>query len=129
MSPKSSLIALNSNGKAFEAEERLRFTLERNPGNVYAWATLGMVLFNQGKAREAIEAQLKAIDLDWDNFELWNDLARLQYRAGYLKQTRQTLRHMISVRPHYIEGWEVLISVLEEMGLEKEQGMPVLMKW
>jgi hypothetical protein len=28
---------------------------------------------------------------------------------------------MMTLRPHYIEGWDVLISLLEEMGLEHER--------
>ena len=112
---------LNTQKKGHDAEQNLRIVLEQAPEYADAWMLLGQVLHNIGKTREGIEAILKAIELNPDKFEYWNDLARLQYIAGYLRQMRATLRHMMSKRPHYIEGWQVLISLLGEMGLENER--------
>lgn len=112
---------LNTQGLGHEAEQNLRIVLEQAPEYADAWMLLGKVLFNIGKTREGIEANLKAIEINPYNFNYWNDLARLQYSAGYLKQTRITLQRLLSMKPHYIEGWEVLISLLEEMGLEREK--------
>jgi tetratricopeptide (TPR) repeat protein len=111
---------LNTQQRGHDAEENLRIVLEQAPEYADAWMLLGQVLHNIGKTREGIEACLKAIELDHEKFEYWNDLARLQYAAGYLRQTRITLRHMLSMKPHYVEGWKVLIALLGEMGLGKE---------
>ena len=66
------------------AEESYRAAIKLDPDYTLAWGYLGIPLYYEGKAAEAVEACKKSIALQRDNFGAWSNLGGIYLMQGDL---------------------------------------------
>ncbi|MBA3002953.1 MAG: tetratricopeptide repeat protein [Desulfurivibrio sp.] len=73
---------------AEQAQQLLQLELEvqKNPGNIEAWTTLGHLYFDSDQAEKAINAYSKSLSLAPNNADVLTDLGVMYRRAGNFQQ-------------------------------------------
>ena len=66
------------------ADESYRAAIKLDPDGALAWGYLGIPLYYEGKAAEAVEACKKSIALQRDNFGAWSNLGGIYLMQGDL---------------------------------------------
>jgi len=105
--------ALMASGNFREAEKKIREILQRNDALPNVWYSLGRSLFFQGKYSEAIEALLKAIELDESNIQ---SIELLSLSYGIEEKVEQALtqyKQLTVLNPENSSYWSLLGSALQ----------------
>lgn len=97
--------SLRWNGKLVEAAA----TLLKAPTRAASWHELGLVYQQQGKTTEAIEAFRKAVQMEPQRFEAWNNL-------GILRMAESDFREAIRIHPAYADAHANLAQYLAGQG-------------
>ncbi len=82
-----------------------------------AWSLKGYVYLNQRRAKEAIEALHKAIELDPQNSTAYFFLANEYYIDGRQDLTTQYLQQAVKIRPTFVSAHRMLAELAREKGM------------
>lgn len=83
-------------------------SIRLSEGDPEAHASCGLVLLNQGQAREAAAAYERAVALRPRDYDLWLQLGRAYRQSGELNKAAESLRRSIHYAPYYAEPhWEM----------------------
>ncbi|WP_051235360.1 tetratricopeptide repeat protein [Marinimicrobium agarilyticum] len=84
-----------------EAEQRLLAMTEQYPTLSGPWVNLGKVYAQTGRSDEAVTALEKAVALNPNNLDAYNQLALLKREAGEFEQAEAHYRRALSVWPFH----------------------------
>ena len=99
-------------------ETHFRAILENNPGS-QAYTGLGIVLWQQGQADEAIANLQNAIKTDPKNAAAYDQLGTIQVQQGKLEEAASTYRSLVRNQPSAAAHQE-LAQVLGRLGRTDE---------
>ena len=105
-------------GEFAEAERHFRAALEKQP-NSQTYTGLGIVLWQQGRADEAIASLNDAIEADPKNAAAYDQLGTILVRQGKLEEAVSSYRLLVRNRPSAAAHQE-LAQVLTRLGRTDE---------
>ncbi len=107
----------NYNLKQFEkVEESALDILNQFPKNQFCWKILGAALFQSGKIKEAINANIKSIKLNPRDAEAYYNLAITQKEIGKLLDAEKNYTIAIKLKTNYFEAYSNLGNILKQLG-------------
>lgn len=83
-----------------DAEEIVRAVLENDRTNVVAYHLLGMIAFRTDRAQDAAMHLSKAIEIEPEYVNAYNDLANVYKANGQIDQVIATYERLLSIRPN-----------------------------
>ncbi|MBU2539408.1 MAG: tetratricopeptide repeat protein [Proteobacteria bacterium] len=88
---------------AEQAQQMLQLELEvqKNPGNIEAWTTLGHLYFDSDQAEKAINAYSKSLNLAPNNADVLTDLGVMYRRAGNFQQAIASFDKAVQVNARH----------------------------
>jgi Tfp pilus assembly protein PilF len=110
--------SLARSGEFAEAEPHFRAVIEKNP-STQAYTGLGIVLWEQGRADEAIASLQSAIKADPKNAAAYDQLGTIQVQQGKLEEAASTYRSLVRSQPSAAAHQE-LAQVLQRLGRTDE---------
>lgn len=99
-----------------EAETKLKEALQYNKESSSIYNNLGVVLLQQRKGNEAIQALKKSIKIDSKNINTWLNLATFYESAGDLDSAKDTLERAFSMSLKNEELIEKYVQILSKKG-------------
>lgn len=96
-----SALLLKKNGEYFEAEKEFLFLVNKDQDNGELWYQLGVVQRYQGKLKEDMESQKKAIKFLSNNPDIKLELARLYNWDNKFDEAEELVNEVIAQYPHY----------------------------
>lgn len=97
--PYEEAIALEANKQYMVAMEKYREIIQQEPFHFQAYHNLGILFYEKGQSREAIELFKKGISVIPNNVVLRHDLAIIFYRQGKTNQAKQLWERCIEIKP------------------------------
>jgi tetratricopeptide (TPR) repeat protein len=110
--------SLVRSGEFAEAEPHFRAVLEIDP-STQAYTGLGIVLWQQGRADEAVASLQSAIKADPKNAAAYDQLGTIQVQQGKLEEAASTYRSLVRSQPSAAAHQE-LAQVLQRLGRTDE---------
>ena len=110
-----SLLEFYKNGKFKDAEKLALFISEHFPKHLLAWKVLGVIFGQSGRKLEAVDAQQKAIALNPQDFETYNNLGITFLELGKLNDALASFTEAIKFNPNYRSAHNLGIT-LHELG-------------
>ena len=110
--------SLARSGEFAEAEPHFRAALEIDP-STQAYTGLGIVLWQQGLADEAIASLQSAIKTDPNNASAYDQLGTIQVQQGKLEEAASTYRSLVRNQPS-AAAYQELAQVLARLGRTDE---------
>jgi tetratricopeptide (TPR) repeat protein len=110
--------SLARSGEFAEAEPHFRSVLEIDP-STQAYTGLGIVLWQQGRADEAVASLQSAIKADPKNAAAYDQLGTIQVQQGKLEEAASTYRSLVRSQPSAAAHQE-LAQVLQRLGRTDE---------
>lgn len=88
---------------AEQAQQLLQLELEvqKNPGNIDAWTTLGHLYFDSDQAEKAINAYSKSLSLAPNNADVLTDLGVMYRRVGNFQQAVASFDKAVQVNARH----------------------------
>ena len=86
-----------------DVETLYRTTIERNPACSMAHYNLGVLLFGQGRADEAMPQFQKTLELKPESFEAYNNIGLILARRGLVDEAITQYRRALKIKP-YLRG-------------------------
>ena len=111
-------LALYRRGRLDEAEAALRRALERDSNVAAFHHALGNVLQDRGK--HAVRAYRRALRLQPQLAEAWNDLGTARYARGELEAAVECYQHAVRLRGDHAVAHANLGAVYRKIGLLRE---------
>ncbi len=107
----------NYNLKQFEKVENSALEiLNEFPKNQFCWKILGAALFQSGKTKEAINANIKSIKLNPRDPEAYYNLAITQKEIGKILDAEKNYKIAIKLKTDYFEAYSNLGNILKQLG-------------
>ena len=111
-------VSLTQTEEFDEAELHLRAVLEQEP-STQVYTGLGVVLWQQGRASEAVASLRSGIEADPGNAAAYDQLGTIQVQQGKLEEAASTYRRLINNQPS-AAAHEELALVLARLGRDEE---------
>ena len=103
-----------------DVETLWRDTLAKNPGAWLAHNNLGVVLWDQGKASEAIAQYQQALQFDPNYVQAYNNLGAAYKELGKIDEAIKQYEQALRLYPHFPEAYFNLGAALEAAGRNNE---------
>jgi len=101
----------------FVVAEKLAVTITQEyPEHQLAWKVLGAVLWQTGRASEAVKANQTAVELLPKDAEAQNNLGNMLMELGRLDEAEASCRQAIALKPAFAEAHSNLGYTLKELG-------------
>lgn len=101
----------------FVVAEKLAVTITQEyPAHQLAWKVLGAVLWQTGRASEAVKANQTAVELLPNDAEAQNNLGNMLMELGRLDEAEASCRQAIALKPAFAEAHSNLGYTLKELG-------------
>lgn len=91
--------ALNLKGQRSEAIRLLEGLIDRRPRQGDAWALLGVVYADAGRAKDGVKALEKAVTIRKDDADVWNNLGYLYMATGRNDDAVDALERAVTLDP------------------------------
>ena len=96
------------------AVPQIQQQLQDHPDDAKLWHKLGLIHYRNGWAHEALNAYVKALNLDPGLFLAWADLGALHARLGELDEAENDFKKAITIEPEhptaYVYWGEMLLQ-------------------
>lgn len=100
----------------YENAERLAVSLGRRyPAHPFSWKLLGALFNQQGRVSEALLANQKAVKADMHDAEAHNNLGISQIELGKLKESEESFKRAIVLKPGFAEAHSNLGNTLKKL--------------
>ncbi|HXI72581.1 MAG TPA: tetratricopeptide repeat protein [Verrucomicrobiae bacterium] len=103
-------------GMYADRETLWRVTLARNPASLMAHNNLGVLLFNQGRVKEAIDQYQQAVGLNPDDSEAHNNLGNALLQEGSGDEAINQYQQAVKLDPGFANGHNNLGNALLHQG-------------
>ena len=112
----NSLLALYQNGQLEDAVNLAISITKMFPMNLFAWKVLGVGLNNAGRLSEALVANQKAIVIDPNDVETYNNMGNTLQALGRLKEAESIFKQAIALKPDFFAVHSNLGTTLQALG-------------
>lgn len=113
-------IIFEDQGNLSEAVNELKFIVEKNPENLFAYLEIGRILGNMGNNESARIWYLEAVDLDQYDVQVLTKSAEFFVSIGDLKTAYELLDKFESVKSQNTSHWSPIMKIYEKIG-DKER--------
>lgn len=111
-----------------EGERLIRASLACAPENPHAWNNLGNLLFASDRHDDAVEAYLRAVELDIELGAPWKNLGECLERSASPERAVALFRRIIESVPGFVPAYDALGRVLRVFG-RHEEAVDVYRRW
>ncbi len=112
----NSLLEYYQTGQYGDAEKLAVSITQEFPEHQFGWKVLGAVLGKTGRISETLFAKQKAVELDTQDAEAYNNLGNTLKELGRLEEAEASSRQAIALKPDYTEAHYNLGAMLQELG-------------
>ena len=116
----NSLLAHYQNGRLEDAEKLAIFIAKKFPKHAFSWKVLGAVFKQTGRMPEALSANQKAIVIDPQDVEAYNNLGNTLQELNRLEDAEAIFRQAIALKPGFAEAHSNLGNTLQKIGRLEE---------
>ena len=116
----NSLLAHYQNGRLEDAEKLAIFIAKKFPKHAFSWKVLGAVFKQTGRMPEALAANQKAIVIDPQDVEAYNNLGNTLQELNRLEDAEAIYRQAIALKPGFAEAHSNLGNTLQKIGRLEE---------
>jgi len=117
-----------SQGKASDAVDLVKQSLDIAPGNAHAWNSLGNMLVKCEEQKAALVAYGKATAIQPDQVEFWFNLANLHARQDQFENAVSCFQRVVAIQPAFPGAYENIALLLDKLGWHTER-LDALRKW
>ncbi len=103
-----------------EAEGMLRGMLKSHGESAGALHLLATIAFRTGHGEEAVKLLVRAVAIDKNNADMWNDLAAVYSALGRLDEATDFCRRVVALAPQFADGYYNLGFSLFSGGMIEE---------
>ena len=111
-----SLLSFYQNNQFKDAENLALSLIKKFPKHLLSWKILGVVLKNTGRASEALVANKKALVIDPQDAESYNNMGNTLHELNRLEEAESIYRQGITIKPNFAEVYSNLGNVLKDFG-------------
>lgn len=114
------LLAAYSKGHLHDAETKAKDLSGRYPEHPFAWKVLGAIFARTGQLTDALDANLRVVNLDPSDADAYNNLGIVQKDLGLLTDSRISLEKSINLKEDFAEAHSNLGNTWYAMGRYKK---------
>jgi len=107
-------------GRLAAAEALFRQILEQDPKHADALHLLGVVLYQSGRAEQAVEHICRAIETDASRGDFHSNYGLVLANRGRTQEAIAAFREAVRLRPDLVQTWSNLAVVLESAAQREE---------
>ncbi len=108
-------------GRSAEAQADLEAVLAAEGESADLLLAFGLVAYEADDFDAAVYRYERALVLQADYPEAWNDLGVVEFRRGEYARARKDFEKAVSLSPDYAEAWLNLADTYSELGMERER--------
>ncbi len=112
----AALLDAFSKGRMAEAEQRAAEMTRAHPGVGFGWRALGIILAQQGRAREALIPMQRTAAFFPEDAETHNNLGAVLQRLEHFADAEACFRRAVALKPGYAEAYNNLGTALMKQG-------------
>ena len=116
----NSLLAHYQNGRLEDAEKLAIFITKKFPKHSFSWKVLGAVLKQTGRISEALVANQKALVIDPQDVEVYNNMGNVLVELNRLEKAEVVFRQAIALKPDFAQAYCNLGGTLQKIGKLEE---------
>ena len=113
-------VCLDAMNRLTEGIHYIKKAIEINPNEAEYWYVFAEIQQKLGFQEEAAQAYQRVIELDYPDYDVWLDYARLLDEAGYYKDCIETLTEGIKYFPDVAELYYRFGIIMMETGKKQE---------
>jgi len=112
----NSLLFFYQNNQFKDAENLALSITKKFPKNLFSWKVLGIVFKQTGRLSEALVANKKALVINPQDAESYNNMGNTLYELGRLEEAESIYNQAIAIKPNFAEAYNNLANALKDLG-------------